>query len=75
MILGTYSNQAARKKFLRKMKTFFGYSCLRAIWCPQQNVFILSPIDIVVDSTGHAIDIAFDPDIGQKFERWLESKK
>lgn len=75
MILGTYSNQVARKKFLRKMKTFFGYSCARATWCPKQNAFILSPIDIVIDPTGHAIDIAFDFEIGQKFEQWLKSKK
>jgi len=74
-ILGTYSDEVARKKFLRKMKTLFGYACARAIWCPEQNAFILCEIDIVNDGWGHSIDRAFDPEIGKKFEQWLTSKK
>jgi hypothetical protein len=71
VILGTYADPAARKKLLRKMQTLFGYARARAIWFPEQNAFILSAIDIEIDSTGHSIDLSLDPEIGKKFEKWL----
>jgi len=74
VIMGTYSNQVALKKFLRKMQTLFGYSRGAATWCPKQNALIFRAIDIKVDSTGHSTDISFDSEIGKKFEQWLTLK-
>ena len=63
VILGTYSDSVARKKFLRKMQTLFGYAHNCAIWYPEQNVIIVCKKN----------NFTFEG-VRKKFEQWLRLK-
>jgi len=71
VILGIYSDPIARKKFLRKIQTFFGYAKGGALWLPQHNVMIACGKDHIASNFYYLEDL----EVVKKFEQWLKSRK